>query len=106
MQIFIFVEIIISMKHIFSTLILCIIFFNISNSQTISGTITDASNNEALIGANIILDNGSGTSTNINGNYQIKIKEGKQQITFKYIGYDDIVENINAQKNKNITLNI
>ena len=106
MQIFIFVEIIISMKHIFSTLILCIIFFNISNSQTISGTITDASNNEVLIGANIILDNGSGTSTNINGNYQIKIKEGKQQITFKYIGYDDIVENINAQKNKNITLNI
>ena len=106
MQIFIFVKIIISMKHIFSTLILCIIFFNISNSQTISGTITDASNSEVLIGANIILDNGSGTSTNINGEYQIKIQEGKQQITFKYIGYDDVVENIIAQKNKNITLNI
>ena len=85
---------------------LSIIFFNVSNAQTISGIITDATTNDVLIGANIVLDNGSGTSTNINGDYQIKIEEGQQKITFKYIGYDDIVENITAQKNKNITLNI
>ena len=85
---------------------LSIIFFSVSNSQTISGTITDAITKEVLIGANIVLDNGNGTSTNIDGEYQLQIQEGQQKIIFKYLGYENIIKTVTAQKNKNTLLNI
>ena len=39
------------MKRIYISVMLSIIFFSVSNSQTISGTITDAITKEVLIGA-------------------------------------------------------
>ena len=75
-------------------------------SQTISGTITDANNNEELIGVNIILENGGGTSTDVFGKYTLNSSEGMQKITFKYIGYEDIVKEIFLKKNENKTVNI
>ena len=90
-----------NMKRISISVMLSIIFFSVSNSQTISGTITDAITKEVLIGANIVLDNGNGTSTNIDGEYQLQIQEGQQKITFKYLGYEDIIKTVTAQKNKN-----
>ena len=75
-------------------------------SQTISGTITDANNNEELIGVNIILENGGGTSTDVFGRYTLNTSEGTQKITFKYIGYEDIVKEISLKKDENKTVNI
>ena len=62
--------------------------------QTITGVITDSDNNEALIGVNIILTNGSGTATDIFGKYSLQTAIGKQKVTFRYIGYEDIVKEI------------
>ena len=75
-------------------------------SQTISGTITDANNNEALIGANIILENGGGTATDVFGKYTLKTEEGTQRVTFKYIGYEDVVKEITLTKGENKILTI
>ena len=58
-------------------LILSIIFFTTANSQTITGTVTDEITKEALIGVNIILNDGGGTSTDIDGKYQLKLQERK-----------------------------
>ena len=56
------------MRKIFTLVI--ITFCNlILYSQTISRTITDANNDEELIGVNINLGNGSGTSTGVFGKY-------------------------------------
>ena len=84
------------MRKRFALLILCVIFFNVSNSQTINGIITDANTKEVLIGVNVVLNTGSdgvisfqGTSTDVFGKYQLKIQEGEQKITFKYIGYEN-----------------
>ncbi|MEC9209804.1 MAG: TonB-dependent receptor [Bacteroidota bacterium] len=94
------------MRKIHALLMVSIIFFEIANAQTINGTITDATTKEALIGVNIILNNGSGTSTDIDGKYQLKLQEGEQKISFKYIGYEDIVKTITVQKNEIKTINI
>ena len=75
-------------------------------SQTIIGAITDANNNEKLIGVNIILENGGGTSTDVFGNYTLNTSEGTKKITFKYIGYKDIVKEISLAKDENKTINI
>ena len=83
-----------------------IIFFESTNAQKINGTITDAITKEALIGVNIVLWNGGGTSTNIDGKYQLQLIEGEQKITFKYIGYEDVIKTITLKKNETKTINI
>ena len=88
------------MKFFFSLLIISINFIQHINAQTITGLITDKNTKEALIGVNIILDNGTGTASNIEGKYQLKTKEGELQITFKYIGYKDVVKTISLEKNE------
>ena len=53
-------------------LLLIFLLFNTTTfSQTISGKIIDQETKESLIGVNIILENGNGTSTDINGSYII-----------------------------------
>ena len=95
------------MKKYYCLLLISIFFFvQTANTQTINGIITDNNTKEALIGVNIVLENGEGTSTNIDGKYQLQIREGKQKITFKYIGYETIEQTINIAKKENKTINI
>ena len=93
------------MRKIFTLVIITLCNLTLY-SQTISGTITDSNNNEELIGVNIILENGGGTATDVFGKYTLNTNEGTQKITFKYIGYEDIVKEISLKKNENKTINI
>ncbi|MCH8019828.1 TonB-dependent receptor [candidate division KSB1 bacterium] len=60
-----------------------------NRTATVSGFIYDASNGEALIGANVFLENTLlGSSTNLNGYYVIpKIPVGESILIVDYIGY-------------------
>ena len=93
------------MRKIYTIIVLSLLIFE-ANAQTISGTIKDANTNERLIGVNIILNNGSGTATDFDGNYQILGKVGEQQIIFKYIGYEEVLKTISLNKNEVTTLDI
>ena len=93
------------MKEIFTLVIITLCNLTLY-SQTISGIITDANNNEELIGVNIILENGDGTSTDVFGKYILNTNEGIQKITFKYIGYEVVFKEISLKKDENKTLNI
>jgi outer membrane receptor protein involved in Fe transport len=93
------------MRKIFTLVIITLCNLTLY-SQTIIGTITDTHNNEELIGVNIILENGGGTSTDVFGKYTLNTSEGTQKITFKYIGYEDIVQEISLKRDENKTVNI
>lgn len=76
-------------------LFLLLLVFNLSYStqvkaeidQTISGIVTDE-NGEPLIGVNIIVENSTvGTTSNIDGTYEITIPDGSTQLIFSYTGY-------------------
>ena len=41
----------------------------------------------SLIGVNVIISNTKGTTTDINGNFNLKKPKDENNITFKYIGY-------------------
>ncbi len=73
--------------HKITFFILFTIFSNILMAQTgtINGRITN-SENEALIGATISIGT-TGTISDIDGNFELQTKLGKQQIVFSYIGY-------------------
>tara|TARA_B100001250_G_scaffold154515_1_gene132760 strand:- start:4538 stop:6892 length:2355 start_codon:yes stop_codon:yes gene_type:complete len=83
------------------------VIFTALSAQTITGTITDANTKEALIGVNIILENGEGTSTDVNGSYTLQInKLTPLKLVFKYIGYTEVIKTISLQKNETKTINI
>ncbi len=56
---------------------------------TVSGYIRDASSGEALIAANVIIEElGTGTSTNEYGFYALSLKPGSYTLIFSYVGYE------------------
>ena len=85
----------------------CLILSNyIMIAQNIHGIIIDEVTEEPLPGVNISLDGKGGTSSNINGEYQLNLSPGQHSLVFQYIGYKDIHKNIILNQDESITLNI
>jgi len=53
----------------------------------ITGSITDSSSQEPLIGATVILDDGTGTVSDIEGIYWISASGNQVQLVCRYVGY-------------------
>ena len=75
-------------------LIIKLFFYKFILSQNISGEVYDIQTKDPLIGVNVILNNNTGTTTDINGRFTIQITENTETITFKYIGYKPITKKI------------
>jgi len=70
---------------------------------TISGTITDAATNEALIGANTVeLSTYKGTVTNNYGFYSLTLPAGKIKVAFSFVGYETLNKEINLTGDQKI----
>ncbi len=55
---------------------------------TVSGTVTDASNQQTLAGVNVIVKGTTtGTVTDIDGNYRLTVQDVPAELTFSFIGY-------------------
>ena len=77
------------MKRIALFLIL-FTFVIIAEAQqfSVSGSVSDNVSNEPLYFANIrVLNSSLGTSSNRNGDYELKLKRGEYRLTVSYIGY-------------------
>ena len=65
------------------------------HKYTLSGSISDASNGEKLLGVNFVIKElHTGTSTNEYGFYSITLPEGKYTLSIEYIGYGTREETI------------
>lgn len=92
------------MKDFKFFLIITLIFIALtSNAQTykISGHVADSITKQNLAFVNIVInDDGSlGTTTDIDGNYEIKSKKEIKSLTFSYVGYKSKVIEISDGKN-------
>lgn len=97
------------MKRIFIILLLCCLSQLATGQEkyTLSGTITDVTSNETLIGVSLLFPELSdGVVTNSYGFYSITLPEGKYQLQVSYLGYGDIIQTINLTENirKNFAL--
>jgi iron complex outermembrane receptor protein len=73
--------------------------------RTINGTIKDASTNEPLIGANIlVLGTSSGTVSDFDGNFELQVPEGSTQLRVSYTGYAAQDVDVASGTTFNITL--
>ncbi|MFN3137012.1 MAG: TonB-dependent receptor [Allomuricauda sp.] len=70
---------------------------------TLSGTISEASSNETLIGVTVAVSElRTGTTTNEYGFYSITLPEGEYQVIVSYLGFQEVVRTINLNQNQKL----
>ena len=89
--------------------ILGLLLSQVSQAQkfTLSGYISDAGSGEELIGATVFVKKlSSGTTANLYGFYSLTLEQGTYEITYSFVGYESITENITLDKDvkRNIEL--
>ena len=67
------------------------------NAGEIKGTIKDASSGETIIGATVIISEGKGVITDIDGNYILKIEQGNYTLTVSYVGYETVQQKVKVE---------
>lgn len=72
----------------------------------IKGTVSDAKNKETIVGASVVVDEVSGTATDIDGKYLYKITPGTHKTEFKYVGYKSQVKTFEAKENDTIKMDV
>ena len=85
-----------------STLLFVTVVF--SQTQTVSGIVTDYDIGEPLLGVNILYGEGKGTVTDMNGEYILKLEPGEYELIVSYIGFVTQKKKITVE-DKNIFLN-
>ncbi|HRZ95909.1 MAG TPA: TonB-dependent receptor [Paludibacter sp.] len=97
------------MKNLFLTffLILSISLFA-STKHTISGTITDATTGESLIGTSITVKDlpSTGVTTNAYGYFSLTLPDAKYTFVISYLGYEIITLPVNLNENKVINFKL
>ncbi|MDF0716215.1 TonB-dependent receptor [Muricauda sp. 334s03] len=74
---------------------------------TLSGTVSEASSNESLIGVTVAVSElKTGTTTNEYGFYSITLPEGEYQIIVSYLGFQEIIKTITLDRNTKQDFNL
>ncbi len=93
------------MNRLSGTLLIVLFCFSLftyaQQKFTLSGTISEASSNETLIGVTIVVPElGTGVTTNEYGFYSITLPQGEYDILVSYLGFQDIVTKIALSENQ------
>ncbi len=79
----------------------------IAQNAMVKGQISDAATKETLIGVNIMAKNVKlGSTTNENGDYELKLPAGEHELSFSYVGYSTISRTIQLKENEILVLNL
>ena len=74
---------------------------------TISGNITTAESGEELIGATVAVKSiGTGVSANVYGFYSLTLIKGTYNVTYSFIGYQEIVRKVELTSNQKIDIEL
>jgi len=75
--------------------------------STLSGTISDSSTGETLIGATVtVKSTGRGVSTNAYGYYSLSVPKGTHEIAFSFIGFKTEVKTIDLNDDQKMDLEL
>lgn len=88
-------------------MLLCCFAFAKAYSQkhTLSGTVTEASNGETMIGVNVLITAlETGTTSNEYGFYSITLPTGEYEITYSFIGFNSIVKKVNLTEDTKLDI--
>ncbi|MFS4447333.1 TonB-dependent receptor [Maribacter sp. 2307UL18-2] len=88
----------------YSFVIIMLIAFasNAQKSYTLSGYVKEQATGEELFGVNVLVGSSSGTVTNDYGFYSITLPEGTYQVVVSYLGFQEVVKEIDLNANLKI----
>ena len=73
--------------------------------KTITGSVTDVTTNETLIGVNVTIEGTTkGTITDVNGEFSMVVTDPKSVLVFNYLGYETVKQALSDKNILNITL--
>ncbi|MDP5061177.1 MAG: TonB-dependent receptor [Maribacter sp.] len=84
--------------------LLCLSFSSWGQQKfTLSGTISESSSNETLIGVTIAIPElSTGVTTNEYGFYSITLPEGTYKVLISYLGFKDVLQEISLTENRRL----
>jgi iron complex outermembrane receptor protein len=95
------------MRFLFTIQLLLIVFLAAGQGKgMLEGRVLDAETKEALIGVNIMLAEGLGTTTDIDGNFRMALTEGSHELTFSYIGYETVRRTVLCRADETVFLSV
>lgn len=84
---------------------LCLVTLAFSQSTTITGTVTSASDNSPLPGATVLVKGTVlGTVTDVDGKYVLSVPAGNDVLVFSFVGYKDHEETIGGRSVINVAM--
>lgn len=96
------------MKKIFLFLHILLFPLGLWAQHTLSGTITDQTTGEALVGATVLLPAaGRATATTVDGSFAFtRLKEGAYLIKVSYVGYEPFEQKVVLEKNQHLDISL
>lgn len=97
------------MKFVITLLLNLLLLSSLFSQEmfTISGTIKDAANGEALIGVNVFArEQKTGASTNVYGFYSITLPKGKHTLSISYLGYYKLIQTTDLKENSTLNFEL
>jgi hypothetical protein len=92
-------------KNLFCFFALILIpFLSLSQSE-IKGTVKDGTTNETIVGATILIAEGKGAVTDIDGNFSIKAEDGEYTLSVSFVGYEQQKMKVKVS-GKPVTVNV
>ncbi len=79
---------------------------NAQEDGIINGQVVDAKTGQPLIGANVVVDDSTGTATDIDGNYTITIRPGVHKILTRFLGCQSKTQSVTIAAGEKLTLNV
>jgi iron complex outermembrane receptor protein len=78
----------------------------LSQKAYIRGSINDVSSRETIVGASVIIDDSTGTVSDISGNYFFATTAGKHKLMFRNVGYMQDVRQIELKEGDTLTVKV
>ncbi|GHM98703.1 collagen-binding protein [Cytophagales bacterium WSM2-2] len=93
--------------HFTSLLVLVVVSGFTQTKHTLNGSIKDASNGEALIGATLFIKElNTGAEANAYGFYSITVPSGTYTIIFSYVGYTKVEKQVSLQEDQRLDIEL
>lgn len=95
------------MKKILTPLFFILISVSLlAQDAYLKGKVSDIKSKETIVGASVIVDNNTGTVTDVNGNYFFKTTAGKHKVEFKSLEFKSQVKMIELKANDTLSTDI
>lgn len=72
----------------------------------LKGRISDSKTKETIVGASVVVDDSTGTVTDINGNYFYRVSPGKHKVEFKSLEFKSLLMMLDIKANDTISNDI